>query len=80
MVDLYICDSDHSSIYELKEYQALEFKIDKSSVVISDNSHATDVLANWSLEKNREFFFFRENPKDHCYPGGGIGISKSPKS
>jgi hypothetical protein len=80
VVDLYICDSDHSSIYELKEYQALEFKIDKSSVVISDNSHATDVLANWSLKNNREFHFFRENPKDHWYPGGGIGISKSPKS
>jgi predicted O-methyltransferase YrrM len=75
-IDLYICDSDHSATYELKEYQAAKSKMSEDGIIISDNAHATNVLAKWSEVNNKNFFFFKEVPKNHWYPGGGIGISK----
>jgi hypothetical protein len=75
LIDLYICDSDHSEEYELKEYQNLATRINNSSVVISDNSHVTRILCDWSENEKRKFFYFSEKPLNHWYPGGGIGIS-----
>jgi predicted O-methyltransferase YrrM len=75
LIDIYICDSDHSQEYELKEYQNLATKMHNSSVVISDNSHVTQVLSDWSEIEKRRFFYFSEKPLNHWYPGGGIGVS-----
>lgn len=74
-VDLYISDSNHTPNYESKELTAVSNQMHPSSMVISDNAHATDVLLNWSMENKRNFAFFREDPKNHWYLGGGIGIS-----
>lgn len=76
-VDLYISDSNHTPDYESSELIAVSKKMKPASVVISDNAHATDVLLDWSTENNRKFAFFREAPKNHWYPGAGIGISWS---
>lgn len=75
VVDLYISDSNHTSDYEASELIAVSKKMEPSSVVISDNAHATDVLLDWSTENQRKFAFFREAPKNHWYLGAGIGIS-----
>lgn len=74
-VDLYINDSDHSKIYEYKEYLAIKAKLSSRAIILGDNSEASDSLARFSLENKRKFIFFQEVPKDHWYPGGGIGIS-----
>lgn len=74
-VDLYISDSDHTPNYESKELIAVSKKMKPTTVIISDNAHATDVLMDWSIDNNRNFAFFREDAKDHWYPGAGIGIS-----
>ena len=34
-----------------------------------------DELLKFSIEHGRNFVLFRERPKDHWYPGAGIGIS-----
>ena len=75
-IDLYVCDSDHSATYELKEYEAAKSKMSQNGIILSDNAHSTSVLAKWSEENNKDFYFFKEVPKDHWYPGGGIGISR----
>ena len=74
-IDLFINDSDHSAKYEADEYKTIINKLSKNSVILGDNSHSTDELLKFSIEHGRNFILFRERPKDHWYPGAGIGIS-----
>ena len=76
-IDLFVNDSDHSADYEYREYMTIESKLSKDAILLGDNSHASDSLARFSAERGRGFLFFREVPKDHWYPGAGIGISFS---
>lgn len=78
-IDLFINDSDHSADYEYMEYQAIREKLSGNAVILGDNAHCTDKLAVFSTETNRNFLFFKEEPANHWYPGGGIGISFSSK-
>lgn len=74
-IDLFINDSDHSEDYEYKEYLAIVEKLSEKAVILGDNSHVTDSLSRFSREQGRKFIFFAEKPKEHWYPGAGIGIS-----
>lgn len=74
-IDIFINDSDHSEEYEYAEYQAIKGKLSSGAVIIGDNSHVTDKLAIFSEENGRHFLFFKEVPKDHWYPGAGMGLS-----
>lgn len=74
-IDVFINDSDHDPVYELLEYETVVSKMSINGFMLSDNSHATDVLIEFSEKYNRKFVFFKESPKGHWYPGAGIGIS-----
>jgi hypothetical protein len=74
-VDLFINDSDHSAEYEAREYEAIAPLLSENAVILGDNAHVTDKLARFSREQGRNFLMFNERPKDHWYPGAGIGIS-----
>jgi hypothetical protein len=74
-IDLFVNDSDHSSEYERREYETIAPKLRDDGVILGDNCHCNDVLADFSAKRERQFVFFREEPKDHWYPGGGMGIS-----
>ena len=74
-IDLFINDSDHSADYEYREYQTIERKLATGAMILGDNSHVTDRLCRFARETGRSFIFFRETPKDHWYPGAGIGIA-----
>ncbi len=74
-IDLFINDSDHSANYEAKEYATIANKLSPNGVILGDNAHATDKLLRFSLKQSRRFTFWKEQPKDHWYPGAGIGIS-----
>ena len=74
-IDLFINDSDHSAAYEYKEYVVIKNKLGSDAIILGDNSHCTDKLYQFSIENNRKFLFFHEVPKNHWYPGAGIGIS-----
>ena len=74
-VDIFINDSDHSEVYEAREYEVIHSKLGPGSVILGDNSHVTDALLKYSISKQRKFLFFKEEPKSHWYPGGGIGVS-----
>lgn len=74
-IDLFINDSDHSADYEYNEYLTIKPKLGEKSIILGDNSHCTDKLARFSMAENRHFLFINEVPKDHWYPGAGIGIS-----
>jgi hypothetical protein len=74
-IDLFVNDSDHSAEYEYREYQAVAGKLGPRAVILGDNSHLTDSLYRFAGETGRCFLFFREEPKDHWYPGAGIGFA-----
>jgi hypothetical protein len=74
-IDLFINDSDHSPDYEYREYLAIKDKLSSNAIILGDNSHSTDKLYLFSIETSRHFLFFPEVPRDHWYPGAGIGIS-----
>lgn len=74
-IDVFINDSDHDPEYEAIEYDTIASKLSQKSVILGDNSHVTDKLSQFSLMNSREFIFFSEKPKNHWYPGAGIGIS-----
>lgn len=76
-IDLFINDSDHSSSYELLEYQTISNKLTPNGIILGDNSHGTDSLSTFSEQTGRNFIFWAENPLNHWYPGAGIGISWS---
>jgi len=75
VIDLFINDSDHSPEYEAEEYKVISNKLSENALILGDNSHCTDKLLEFSLEANRHFIFFQEKPREHWYPGAGIGIS-----
>jgi len=74
-IDLFINDSDHSADYEAAEYRTIKDKLSSRAIILGDNAHVTDKLALFARETDRRFLFFAEKPKDHWYPGGGIGIA-----
>ena len=77
-IDLFINDSDHSGDYESREYHAIERKLTSDAFILSDNSHATTRLMDWSDRAGRQFLFWKEEPDRHWYAGGGLGISFRP--
>lgn len=79
-VDIFISDSDHSEEYEMAEYESFLPHLNSNSIIISDNSHANSVLADFSDKHNRRYIFFKEEPLDHWYPGAGIGFSLAPSA
>ncbi|HKU53850.1 MAG TPA: class I SAM-dependent methyltransferase [Rhizomicrobium sp.] len=74
-VDLFINDSDHSAEYEAWEYEVIAPLLSSRALILGDNAHVTDKLARFSRRMERHFLMFDEKPKDHWYPGAGIGIS-----
>jgi hypothetical protein len=74
-IDLVINDSDHSPNYEYSEYLIVRDKLSPTAIILGDNSDICDALLRFSCETGRKFLFFREEPRDHWFPGGGIGIS-----
>jgi predicted O-methyltransferase YrrM len=74
-IDLLINDSDHSPEYEYREYLTVGDNLTPRAVILGDNAHFSDSLQRFSAERNRHFLFFHESPRDHWYPGAGIGIS-----
>jgi predicted O-methyltransferase YrrM len=78
-IDLFINDSDHSADYEAREYDLVAPKLSSRAIILGDNAHVTDKLARFSRNTGRSFLMFQETPKNHWYPGAGIGISFQPQ-
>lgn len=74
-IDLFINDSDHSASYEMQEYESINEKLSPLAIILGDNSHITNKLSKFSMIKSRNFIFIPEKPKNHWYPGAGIGVS-----
>ncbi|HYD70504.1 class I SAM-dependent methyltransferase [Azospirillum sp.] len=74
-IDIFINDSDHSVEYERREYATIQSKLAPGSMILGDNSGHSPALMEFAQVTGRRFLFYREEPRDHWYPGGGIGIA-----
>jgi len=74
-VDFFIHDSDHSAEHEAKELRAVEPKLSDRALVLSDNADCTGELIKFAERTGRQFLFFAEKPKNHWWPGDGIGVA-----
>lgn len=74
-VSVFLHDSLHTREHELAELAAVGPRLAEQAVVLSDNAHCTDALADWADRTGRRFLFFREQPRGHWYPGAGIGAA-----
>ena len=75
--DILLHDSDHSY-----EYERFELSLAAEAMVptlLSDNSHVTTALRDVCRERGGHYSFFQERPRDHFYPGGGIGVGVLPQ-
>jgi predicted O-methyltransferase YrrM len=77
-VDIFIHDSDHTPAYEWAEFQAIAPRLHADSLVMSDNSAQTSKLREFAALRNQSFLFFQDQPKDHWWPGDGIGTIFTP--
>lgn len=74
-IDFFIHDSDHSVEHEANELRAIESKLSARALVLSDNADCTGELLKFAQRTGRRFLFFAEKPKDHWWPGDGIGVA-----
>jgi predicted O-methyltransferase YrrM len=74
-IDLLITDSDHRYDFEISELESSKNSLKSEAIIISDNSHDSSALFDYSMQKGRRFAFLQENTKNHWYAGAGIGIS-----
>ena len=77
-VDIFIHDSDHRPEYEWAEFVAIEPRLRSNSMVLSDNSHETSKLFEFAQRVGKPFLYFQDEPKDHWWPGDGIGAAYQP--
>ena len=73
-IDLFITDSDRSTVYEAEEYRVVQPKLGKGGIIVGNYSDSSEALIKLSLERARDYLFFGERPKDHWYRGGGLGF------
>jgi predicted O-methyltransferase YrrM len=77
-VDIFIHDSDHRPEYEWAEFMAIQPRLHAASLVMSDNSQQTSKLREFSNCINRSFLYFQDQPKEHWWPGDGVGTAFRP--
>jgi predicted O-methyltransferase YrrM len=77
-VDIFIHDSDHRPEYEWAEFLAVEPRLHPGSLVLSDNSQQTSKLLEFAQRIGKSFLYFQDQPKNHWWPGDGIGAAFVP--
>lgn len=73
-IDFYFSDGGRTPEYEKNEFNVLQEKIAKNSIVVSNKLGFSDALSQLSIKLNRNHIYFREEPLNHWYPGSHIGI------
>ncbi len=77
-VDVFLHDSDHRPEYEWSEFLAIEPRLHPGSLVLSDNSQQSPKLLEFAEKTGRAFLYFQDAPRDHWWPGDGIGAAFAP--
>lgn len=71
-IDLMIHDTMTDVAHERAQFGALEHKLAKNGVVCS--AWVTDELLGFAARTGRRLLVFRDEPKDHWYPGSSLAV------
>ena len=74
-VDMFLHDSLHTYDYETRELAAVESRLRDDAIILSDNAHDSSALSDWAERTGRQYLFFSEQPRNHWWPGDGIGAA-----
>ena len=77
-VDVFLHDSDHRPEYEWAEFLAIEPRLHAGSIVMSDNSQQSPKCREFAARLGRSFLYFQDQPRNHWWPGDGIGAAFTP--
>jgi predicted O-methyltransferase YrrM len=77
-VDIFLHDSDHRPEYEWAEFIAVEHCLHRGSIVMSDNSQQSRKMREFARRIGKSFLYFQDEPRDHWWPGDGIGAAFVP--
>ena len=77
-VDIFLHDSDHRPEYEWAEFMAIQHRLHAGSIVLSDNSQQSSKMREFAGRIGKSFLYFQDKPKDHWWPGDGIGAAFVP--
>ena len=77
-VDIFLHDSDHRPEYEWAEFIAIEPRFHAGSIVMSDNSQQSPKMREFAARVGKSFLYFQDAPRDHWWPGDGIGVAFAP--
>lgn len=77
-VGMFIHDSDHRYEHETAEFELMSGYAAPGAALISDNAHAGTAFRDFCARNGIDFRFWREQPRDHFYPGAGIGLGIVP--
>ncbi|HEX5398730.1 MAG TPA: class I SAM-dependent methyltransferase [Verrucomicrobiae bacterium] len=77
-VDIFLHDSNHDPAYEWAEFLAIEPRLHPASLILSDNSQQTPKLMEFAQHLGKAFLYFQDQPRDHWWPGDGIGAAFVP--
>jgi Methyltransferase domain len=76
-VGIFLHDSLHTYDHETGELTAVEPNLRSDAIILSDNAHDSSALSDWAERSGRRYLFFKEQPRDHWWPGDGIGAAWS---
>ena len=74
-IDLFITDTGFTAERERAELEAVEPLLAPGAVVLATKAYCWPELQHWADEQGRGFLYFGEKPREHWYPGVGIGAS-----
>lgn len=77
-VDIFLHDSDHRAEYEWAEFLAIKPRLHPTSIAMSDNSQQTSKMREFAAKIGKSFLYFQDAPRDHWWPGDGIGAGFTP--
>jgi hypothetical protein len=76
-VGLFIHDSLNTYEHERFEFTAAIAHAGDGIAIVSDNAHASTALEDFCGEHGLRFALFIERPRNHFYPGAGLGLGVS---
>lgn len=74
-VGFFVHDSDHTYEHETFELETVLPRAERGAPLLSDNAHAGPAFADFCERHGLPLHVFRERPRRHFYPGGGIGVT-----
>lgn len=74
-IDLFVTDTGFTAEHERAELAAAAPLLAPDALVLATKSYCWPELQDWSERQGRGFLHFGEKPRDHWYPGVGIGAS-----